>query len=370
MTSKERILLSLNKKIPDRVPISTYELDNALNPDTWENKQPSYKKLMDFIREKVDFFYPVSVDLVNPYIKSHTFTEKRREGKSTFYTTTLITPKGDLKQVRRVDDDINTSWELEPLLKTDEDLEKYMSIPDTIEKPDCSKLKDVEKLLGDRGVLFIGISDPICIAAELFEFGEFTVRAITQKENIIKLLDKIFSTKIEYLKEILQQVKGRGYVFRIVGPEYATPPYLSPDFFHEFVCKYDSQFIKLIKEAGCFSRIHCHGKVAKVLDHMLEMEPDALDPLEAPPSGDITLKEVKEKIGKKICLVGNIQLRDLEYSTESEMEKIVINCMDSAKEGGGYIIVPTACPINIPLSSITERNYFIFIETALRYGRY
>ena len=56
MTSKERLLAVLKGNIPDRVPVSAYEL-NGWNYDSFENKEPSYKKLMDLIREKTDCLY-------------------------------------------------------------------------------------------------------------------------------------------------------------------------------------------------------------------------------------------------------------------------------------------------------------------------
>lgn len=369
MTSKERILAVLQKKVPDRVPVSTYEL-NGWNPDSFENKEPSYKKLMDLIREKTDCLYLTGTSYKNTYIKNNTSIEKKTEGISTISNIVLKTPKGDLRQITRVDSNIYTTWNLEHLLKTDEDLARYMSIPDTLEKPDCSRIFDIEKRLGDKGILLLDIGDPICVVAELFEFGEFTIRALTQTEEIVKLLDKIYFSQLEHLKEVLRQVKNKGYCFRICGPEYATPPYLSPEYFHEFVCKYDKEFIRLIKESGNYSRIHSHGKIAKVFDHFLELSPDGLDPVEAPPSGDISLKEAKAKSKGKMCLFGNLQLRDLENAKPEQMEKIVKDCMDEAKEGGGYAILPTAAPINTPLSPITERNYGIFIETSLKYGKY
>lgn len=302
--------------------------------------------------------------------KKNHFIKIKLEGKSTFTEYIIKTPKGDIKKLSRVDNDIHTSWTLEHFIKTEEDYEKYMSMPYDIKKPDCSHLKEIEKQLGDKGIILITIGDPICTAAEVFEFGNFTVWALTKTEKIKKMLDKIYEAQLFYLKNILKEIKGAGYMFRICGPEYATPPYLSPEYFHEFVCKYDKEFVRLIKENDCFARIHCHGKIANVLNHIMEMEPDAIDPVEAPPSGDILLKEVKEKTKGKLCLMGNIQLKDLEYATPEEMERIAIDCINSAKEGSGYVIMPTAAPINVPLSPVTERNYIIFIETALKYGVY
>ena len=369
MTSKERLLAVLKGNIPDRVPVSTYEL-NGWDYDSFENKEPSYKKLMDIIREKTDCLYMTGVDFHNTYMRANTFIEEKTEGISTIANITIKTPKGDIKKTTRVDSNVYTTWNLEHFLKTDEDLERYMSIPDTLEKPDCSKLFKIEKELGDKGIILISIGDPICEAAELFEFGEFTIRALTQTEDIVRLLDKLYVSRLEHLKEVLKQIKNRGYLFRICGPEYATPPYLSPEYFEKFVCKYDKEFIRLIRESGNFSRIHSHGKISSVFDKILDMAPDGLDPIEAPHNGDILFKDAKARSKGKLCLFGNIQLRDLENAKPLEMEKIVKDCMADAKEGGRYVIMPTAAPINVPLSPITERNYGIFIEAALKYGKY
>ncbi|OGF45535.1 MAG: hypothetical protein A2452_10215 [Candidatus Firestonebacteria bacterium RIFOXYC2_FULL_39_67] len=369
MTSKERLHCILKGNIPDRVPVSTYEL-NGWNFDSFENKEPSYKKLMDLVREKTDCLYMSSVSFDNSYIGKNTIVENKTEGISTISNIIIKTPEGDIKRTTRVDSNVYTTWNLEHFLKTDEDLKRYMSIPDTQEKPDCSRLFEIEKKLGDKGMILLSIEDPICVAAELFEFGEFTIRALTQTEDIVKLLDKLYFSQLEHLKDILKQIKNRGYLFRICGPEYATPPYLSPEYFHDFVCKYDKEFIRLIKESGNFARIHSHGKIARVFDHILEMAPDGLDPIEAPHNGDILLKEAKERSKGKLCLFGNIQLRDLENAKPGEMENIVKDCMKDAKEGGRYVIMPTAAPINVPLSPITARNYEIFIETALKHGKY
>lgn len=367
MTSRERLMAVLGKEIPDRVPISTHEMV-PWNPSAWENYQPSYVDLMDYIREKTDCFYMTSVPMVNSYVREHTEVKQWQEGSSTYIRTTIHTPKGDLTCLDRVDEGINTVWHLEHYVKDTSGIEKYLSIPDDLEPVDITKLEKEDESLGDKGILFVGIADPLCIAAELFDFGDFTVTAFTEKKLFVKLLDKIFAQQMFFLEDMLK--KGAGPLFRIVGPEYATPPYLGPEEFHEFVYKYDKEMIRLIHEYGQYVRIHCHGRIREVLPHIVEMEADALDPIEAPPSGDIELEEVKRLYGDKLVLCGNIQLRDLEYASPEEIRAIVKRCMDAAKEGGGYVIMPTAAPINTPLSPITERNYKVFVDTALELGEY
>jgi len=53
MTSRERLLAVLNGRMPDRVPISSYELV-GYNSQAWENREVSYAHLMDTIRASTD----------------------------------------------------------------------------------------------------------------------------------------------------------------------------------------------------------------------------------------------------------------------------------------------------------------------------
>ena len=71
-----------------------------------------------------------------------------------------------------------------------------------------------------------------------------------------------------------------------------------------------------------------------------------------------------------MTLMGNLQLKLLENGTTSAVRETVKECMDSAKEGGRYIIMPTSAPINSPLSKKTEENYIAFFEAAHEFGRY
>jgi uroporphyrinogen-III decarboxylase len=116
--------------------------------------------------------------------------------------------------------------------------------------------------------------------------------------------------------------------------------------------------------------MHSHGKIGRVLDAIAATEVDAIDPIESPPDGDVELAEVKRRLGGQMCLFGNIQLKLLEAGTPEQVRAEVRADMDAAKAGGGYVIMPTAAPINTPLSPDTERNYREYIAAAEEYGSY
>jgi hypothetical protein len=128
---------------------------------------------------------------------------------------------------------------------------------------------------------------------------------------------------------------------------------------------------ELIHARGGKVRLHCHGKIGKVLDMILATGPDGTDPCEPPPDGDIELDEVKRRCAaRNVSVWGNIELKVLEHGTPADVRDNVRRIMQQAKEGGGFVLLPTAGPINVPLSPKTEENYRVMIDTALELGRY
>ena len=193
--------------------------------------------------------------------------------------------------------------------------------------------------------------------------------AVTDPEKIKCFLDAIHERQRYDLKRLLKN-NVKDVIFRICGPEYATPPYLSPDYYYDYVTCYLKEITGEIKSAGGIPRIHSHGKIGKVIDQFAMTEADALDPVEPPPDGDIELSDLKRVYGKKFCLFGNIELKELELSSKGRIDFLVKKAMDDAKEGSGFVLMPTASPINTPLSKKTEENYMQMFESAYKYGMY
>jgi len=367
LSSRERLLRCLRHEPTDRVPISTYEVV-GWNRDAWENNEPSYSRLMEVIRQRTDCVYMLQPEWKSapvPGMEIRTW----REGKSTFTRTTYHTKKGDLTSLYRQDDDLHTRWAIEHLLKDIDDIDRYMAIPHQPPQLDMSHFLAEREALGENGVMMISLDDPVCIAAELFEMGQFLVYAISEEKRMRYFLDVIHERQMYCLKKILQHDVSDA-IFRICGPEYATPPYLSPEHFGRYVAGYLKGICSALKEAGGFARVHCHGKIARILDQVVEAGAEGLDPIEPPPDGDIEMGEVKKKHGQRLCLFGNIELRELEHSSRQRINALVRKAMNEAKDGGGFVLMPTAAPINVPLSKKTEENYLQYIESGLRYGEY
>ena len=120
--------------------------------------------------------------------------------------------------------------------------------------------------------------------------------------------------------------------------------------------------------AGKKSIIHYHGNIKKVLKGIKEINPDAVHTIEAPPTGDCTLTEAREALGKEIILIGHIQYEDIRSMTREQMRRHV---KDVLREGmsGRFILSPTAGPYEEAISENMQENYIEILRTGYAYGR-
>lgn len=287
----ERLIRCFKKQPIDKVPIATYDVIGSWMDETsWENNQPSYKKLMDAIKKNTECMYVSYPDFTykpNQIVECESWDE----GGSQFSKTTYHLKDRDLTQLNRNDEGINTTWTLKHLLDDISDIDAYLSIP--YEPPEISMetFEKNRKKLGDNGIMVYSLGDAIGKVACLFEMGTFLIHAVTEPKKIKYFLDAMHERVMYDLRRVLIHDVVKDAVFAIWGPEYATPPYLSPEYFHDFVTCYLIDMCREIKQAGAIPHIHCHGKIARVLDQFAMTDAEGIDPVEPVPDGDIELAE-------------------------------------------------------------------------------
>jgi hypothetical protein len=370
VTGRERILAAIRGQPHDRVPVTTGYLYEWV--DDWKAGEPSYRGLVEYCRRHADVFQPWGPKALNERVFMTSSPEvsvewKRWEdGGEKYLEARVRTPGGELRQVSKTIPGVATSWTIEHFLKTDRDVEAFLSIPYEPVAYDCSDWRVEAHRIGERGVLMPGLADPLCRAAELFEFGEFTVWAATEPETFRRLLDFFARGTEDYLTAVL--ASGVQGVFRVVGAEYATPPYLKPDRFREYVVEYDAPLVERIHRAGALARVHCHGRVRDVLPMMVEMGADVTDPVEPPPSGDVTLEEAFALTGGKLAVCGNIEIREIETLSRGDLDVRIREACETGKRAGRFLLAPSAEPITIPLTPDLETRYRAYVEAGLRWG--
>jgi hypothetical protein len=378
-TSRRRLRTALAGGIADRVPINTYELAGRNSLD-WYNQQPSYRGLMDYLRAHTD-----CITNWNPRTATDCYTcedrflcsdypveiESRTETAGQFQRTTRIchTPGGDLRSVSQTAVDVYTTWQVEHWCKNTADVDKALSVPYEPARYDASDLPRVQTELGEQGLVMASVGDPAYLAAELMSFQEYMMWAFEDTDHFARTVAVIAGRVMENLRRQLDCCVLD--LYRIVGPEYFTAPYMPPAMFRRFVVPHVTEMTRLIHARGAKVRLHCHGKMAQVLDMILETGCDGINPCEPPPDGDIELDEVKRRCqARGVSVWGNIEIKLLEQAAPGQVRAEVHKITDQAKAGGGFVLMPTAAPISLELSPRTEANYKALIDAGIEFGKY
>jgi len=92
---------------------------------------------------------------------------------------------------------------------------------------------------------------------------------------------------------------------------------------------------------------------------------DGIHPLD--PEAGMNIKEVKDKYGDRVCVIGNIDTgKLLSESTPEEVDKAVRDTIMEVAPGGGYIIASA----NSIHSKVKPENYLAMLKATRLYGNY
>ncbi len=139
----------------------------------------------------------------------------------------------------------------------------------------------------------------------------------------------------------------------------------------EMVAEYSMPSIRVLtrmaKEAGIPSMLHCCGKTKSFIEMLSNTDLDCINPLEEPPMGDVTLQGIREKYGKRFCLMGNLHTtRVMLFGSVLEVEVAARKAIDDAGKEGAFILsTGDQCGRDTPYE-----NIFKMIEVAKTYGKY
>lgn len=376
MTRRERLTATIRGEPVDRPAVSFYEI-NGLDEDPSDESPfnvysaPSWRPLIELAREKTDRIVMRGVPFRNAPpdpVGELTTVETHSENGSVVTTHTIHAGSRTLTRRTRRDPDVNTTWTLEHLLKDADDLRAWIDLPEAAfgGEPDTSGVLEAEKKLGETGIVMIDTGDPLCAVAPLFEMGEYTIIAFTEPGLFREALDKAARRLYPRIEAVARALPGK--LWRIYGPEYASPPYLPPRLFEEYVTRYDTPMVEAIHrplggEEG-FARLHSHGRLKAILDHIAATGCMGLDPVEPPPQGDVSLGYVRERHGRQFVLFGNIEASDIENLPTGEFEKKVATALEEGTRGPGrgFVLMPSACPYGRGISQLTLANYEKMIE--------
>lgn len=370
MTSRQRLLTALRRGQPDRVPVTIYEYSPYL--EDWPHREPSYAPLLDLERRLGDsiVWWPEGFAVFFDPRRLRSRVERAADGTLTT-TTEVDTPRGPLRRISRRAPDLMTGWQVEPPIKSDADIERVLSLPDPPVTLDADRWRAAERQIGERGLLALNPGDALGHVVGLFDFEDFVLRCRKDDGPIRALLARAQAQLVRAMRRFGEVV--REAPVRLWGPEYCGPPLMNPRrYFPRYVVEPDAELTRVIHETGNFSVIHCHGRLRDLLDMLLAIGADGLEPLETLPmaTADVTLAELKQRLGPSMCLLGAVQARTLECGSPDDMRREVQAAIRDGAPGGGFVLLPTSAPFMLPLTPRCLANAEVMYRTAHRCGQY
>ncbi len=193
-------------------------------------------------------------------------------------------------------------------------------------------------------------------------FERFAVAARKEKDFVRRLIT--FYTDLCCLN--IEAVADAGIPGYCYGDDmsYRSGPMFSPRTFEELFGDSLRRVTETAHAQGMKIIIHSCGNTYKLLDWFADCGFDGVHPLE--PTAGMELAEVKEMIGGRMSLVGNIDVSHiLVEGSREEVFDTVRRAIRDAGGGGGYILAPNHSHLTVSV----ERLRWL-VEAAHEYGEY
>jgi uroporphyrinogen-III decarboxylase len=147
---------------------------------------------------------------------------------------------------------------------------------------------------------------------------------------------------------------------------WATGSGLSPEMFEQWAMPDVYEAMAIVKQhPGKYMGLYTLGKIGQFMPMFADAGVSFVSTFE-PNEGDMSLREAKQKFGKKMALFGNFDCLVLAFGTVQDAKKEARRCLDEAMEGGGYVMVTAD---EVPADAQWD-NLKAMVETVQEYGRY
>ncbi len=177
---------------------------------------------------------------------------------------------------------------------------------------------------------------PFTIAARLRGTNEIMADMYDNPELVRALQDVLVPLDIEIGKALIDV--GVDYIF--YGADMECPLLLSPNHYREFVDKPTSRVVNELAHLGTRVLDHMCGAIVKtgIVDMLLEMDIHGIMPGNLTQETVLDLRELKEKVGNRICIFDNINPNGpLLIGKPEEVTTETLAHLEKARGMSGYI---------------------------------
>lgn len=222
-------------------------------------------------------------------------------------------------------------------------------------------VKIIRKIVGDK-YMVAAMADGTMGIPNGQNMMDLVIRLTETPEEVKAELDANATSTIEYARKMVDA--GVDAFLMCADYCFNDGPFLSPRMFREFVTPYLASVIAAMREMGAYTIKHTDGNIMPILDQLVECEPHALHSLD--PMAGVDLKLVKQMVGDKVALCGNVSCAILQTGTVEEVVADSKRALRDGMPGGGFVF----CTSNTPFIGMPLENYLAMLDVRKQLGRY
>ena len=370
-TSRERILTAMRLGVPDRVPVIP-DISNMVPArltgkpfwDIYLHENPpldeAYIKAVRYFGMDGWYIYDNATMHEEPKWKSRIIETDDEEIRVERW---IETPHGNLEEVISYPRQ-DPPWNVRGMVRDLEtDVPKLLWYLST---------KPFETLFANRGK--IGTEGIYGVAIETF-MGFWvwvrdggSMRAIMDFIEYPDVMKKVHAGYADFVERAASAIVANKADEILIAGSASSLSLSSPAIYREYDLPLIKRISALCKEGGGICNQHTCGRSRMIVEiNYDETEVMVMEPLERPPGGDVDLREVKEKFGKKFCLKGNVNTFETMLNGKPEdVEREAKACLEAAAGGGGFILsTGDQCGRDTP-----DENLFALVGVAKQFGQY
>lgn len=360
----DRVKLTLEHKVPDRVPLAL-----------WGGPYGIVDQLYFSLLDKLDISPPA-----RPFRSGHTINyldDRVLEalGTDTRYIwpgASPSSPKYDSPDDDLIYDDFGQPWQktspyysaTDGLLKDAvslDDIEEKVQWPNSNDPRWTEGVSERSREIKDSGYYIIGrmvlSHGPFQMACDLRGMENFMIDMFDRPDIAKALLKRITGLICELTKNYLESAQGVINMIELPGDDYAGNQNLvfSPSLFRKMIRPCLEQIISTIRkqDPGIKIMLHSDGAITKLVPDFIDMGIDVLHPLE--PVKGMYPAEIKRKYGQQLSFLGGVDISHALPGSKQDVHNDIKRCVRDLAPGGGYIMAPcNHLQTDIPAENVIE----------------
>ncbi len=378
MTSRERLLAAIRHQDLDRVPVAPRMMHWGAGRHgvyTWLQQLSTQAEFGDDLLVDLNFELPDYV--ARPFSGDYRDLDQVRveisvenEDELQIIRRQVHTPAGDMSDEiamghRRSKYGQSPSPTLrKPLVKSVADVDKLrylLADPRQIIETNYREIRDV---VGERGLIQVHPKMMMSGMTAAMGMAE-TMVAYYEDRSLFDCLLQLYG---EYAQEITKAIceLGAEIVF-MSWHNFGFSGGWSPRIFRAAFKPWVKANVDLVHGYGLIYNYFDNGKMMPIIEDIAECGPDIISTLCPPPVADVDLAKVKQLVGDKVCLNGNVDgIYVVQQGTKEQIREAVREAIRVAAPGSGFILGDSDCFF----WETSVENIRAFYEAAREFGRY